>query len=103
MSQQQNQHRKKSRKHNESSEIEDVFKEFARETINTSSLDRAVFGKFLQKAIDARKSENAWLWKDVFRDQCQVGTEKPTFWFNVNWRPSAEERYASPSQNPAQL
>ena len=88
------------------SDIEDAFKEFAQETINTLSLDRAVFGKFLHKAMEARKSENAWLWKDVFRDQRQVGTEKPTFWMNVYWRPaelSTEERYASPSQYPAQL
>ena len=53
MSQQQKQHRKKSRKHNESSEIEDVFKEFTQESINMFS---GVFGMSLQEATNARKS-----------------------------------------------
>ena len=44
------------------SEIEEAFQEFAQESINVTSLDKAVFGKFLQKAIDVRKSENALLW-----------------------------------------
>jgi P4 family phage/plasmid primase-like protien len=87
------------------SEIEDAFKAFAQEFTNVTSLDRAVFGKFLQKAIDARKSENARLWQDVYRDQHRVGGEKPMFWFHLYWRPaelSTEERFANPSQNPSQ-
>ena len=39
------------------SEIEDVFKEFAQESINIMSLSRAVFGRFLQEAINTRKLE----------------------------------------------
>ena len=87
------------------SEIEDAFKEFAQESINIFSLDRSVFGKFLQEAMDARKSENAQLWQHVFKDQRSVGKENPTFWFNVCWRPaelSTEERFANPFQNPSE-
>jgi hypothetical protein len=87
------------------SEIEDVFKEFAQESINITSLSRAVFGRFLQEAINARKLENARLWQEVFKEQCSVGKDNPTFWCNLYWRPadpSIEERFANQFHNATQ-
>jgi phage/plasmid-associated DNA primase len=81
------------------SEIEDAFKEFAQESINITNLSRAVFGRFLQEAINARKLENARLWQEVFKEQRSVGKDNPTFRRNLYWRPadpSIEERFANP-------
>jgi hypothetical protein len=83
------------------SEIEKAFKESAEDLVNVTSLDTAVFGKHLKKAIDKMRKEHGGPWTEVYKDQRHVGREKPTFYINVAWRPAelpAEKRYAARSQ-----
>ena len=49
--------------------------------------------------------ENARLWQEVFKEQCSVGKDNPTFWCNLYWRPadpSIEERFANQFHNATQ-